>query len=119
MYHIAPTEPPIWRPTQTDYIPSAMKGVDLTSTSEILDTPSPAELANLFKRSPKVGLNSGKIFEFEEGGSGEQESEEQYKDGAGSPSPLPELGKEREKGKIKDKDRDDASSESLTSPSGN
>ena len=97
MYHIAPTEPPIWRPTQTDYIPSAMKGVDLTSTSEILDTPSPAELANLFKHSPKVGLNSGKIFEFEEGGSGEQESEEQYEDGAGSPSPLPKLGKEGER----------------------
>lgn len=34
-----------------------MKGVVLTATGEILATPTPAELANLFNDSPKVGLN--------------------------------------------------------------
>jgi hypothetical protein len=92
-----------------------MKGVDLTLTGETLDTPSPAELVNLFKRSPKGGLNFGKIFEFEEGDSGEQESEERHEDGPGSSSPQPEL---KEKGKIKDEDKDDASSENSIS-SGN
>ena len=43
-----------------DYMPSATKGVVLTSTGEILATPSPTERVNLFNRSPKVGLNFGK-----------------------------------------------------------
>jgi hypothetical protein len=59
-----------------DYMPSAMKGVVLTSTGEIPATPTPAELVNLFKCSPKVGLNFGKIFDFEEGDSGEKDSQE-------------------------------------------
>ena len=101
-----------------DYMPSAMKGVVLTSTGEILATPSPAELVNLFNRSPKVGLNFGKIFDFEEGDSGEKDSQERHDDGATSPPPSPSSRKEREKAKDKDKDKDDASSENSTSSSG-
>ena len=52
------------RPTQ-DHIPSAMKGVILTQTGQPLATPTPAELANLFVNSPKVGLDFAKIFDFE------------------------------------------------------
>ena len=49
-------ETPISRPAYIDFIPSAMKGIVLTSTGETLATPSQAELANLFKCSPKLGL---------------------------------------------------------------
>ena len=63
-----------------DYMPSATKGAVLTSTSEILPTPASAELINLFNRSLKVGLNFGKIFDFEEGDSGEKESQEQHEE---------------------------------------
>ncbi|KAF8547288.1 kinase-like protein [Imleria badia] len=52
------------RPVQ-DYMPSAMKGVVLTQTGQPLATPTPAELANLFVNSPKVGLDFAKIFDFE------------------------------------------------------
>ena len=117
-YHIAAMETPISRPIQMDYMPSAMKGVVLTLTGEILSTPSPAELVNLFNRSPKVGLNFGKIFDFEEGDSGEKDSSERRDDGAASPPPSPSSRKEREKTKDKDKDKDDASSENSTSSSG-
>jgi len=58
------------------YMPSVMKGIVLTSTGEIFATPSAAELVNLFNRSPKVGLNFGKISGFEEGDNGEKESQE-------------------------------------------
>ncbi|PPQ91453.1 hypothetical protein CVT25_014223 [Psilocybe cyanescens] len=52
----------------SEFMPaSAMKGVVLTATGETLATPSPAELVSLFTRSPKVGLDFGKIFEFREG----------------------------------------------------
>ncbi|KAG8219144.1 kinase-like domain-containing protein [Butyriboletus roseoflavus] len=65
------------RPTQ-DYIPSAMKGVILTHTGQPLTTPTPAELANLFVNSPKVGLDFAKIFDFEsEAGENGSESEEE------------------------------------------
>ena len=65
------------RPTQ-DYIPSAMKGVILTQTGQPLTTPTPAELANLFVNSPKVGLDFAKIFDFEsEAGEDNSESEEE------------------------------------------
>lgn len=110
-------ETPISRPTQLDYMPSAMKGVVLTATGEILATPSPAELVNLFNRSPKVGLNFGKIFDFEEGDSGEKGRQERHEDGAASPPPSPSSRKDREKVKDKDKEKDDASSESSTSSS--
>ena len=52
------------RPLQ-DYMLSAMKGVVLTQTGQPLATPTPAELANLFVNSPKVGLDFAKIFDFE------------------------------------------------------
>ena len=116
-HHIASMETPISRPIQMDYMPSATKGAVLTSTSEILATPAPAELVNLFSRSPKVGLNFGKIFDFEEGDSGEKESQEQHEDGAASLPLSLSLRKEREKAKDKDKEKD-ASSENSTSSSG-
>ncbi|KAG9309207.1 kinase-like domain-containing protein [Chiua virens] len=50
---------------EQDCFPSAMKGVILTQTGQPLATPTPAELANLFVNSPKVGLNFAKIFDFE------------------------------------------------------
>ncbi|KAF8953847.1 kinase-like domain-containing protein [Flammula alnicola] len=57
---------PTSRATQSDFMPSAMKGDILTSTGKILATPSPAALVSLFNRTPKVGLNFSKIFDFEE-----------------------------------------------------
>ena len=107
-------ETPISRPINKAYIPSAMKGVVLTSTGEILATPTPAELVNLFKCSPKVGLNFGKIFDFEEGDSGEKKSQERHEISASSPPPSPTSRKEREKGK----DKDNAASENSISSSG-
>ena len=59
-------ETPITRPTYTDYFPSAMKGVVLTTTGATLSTPAPSELAKLFDASPKVGFNFAKIFDFDE-----------------------------------------------------
>lgn len=54
-----------------------MKGVVLTTTGEVLATPSPAELAGMFDlsrrfedevgASPKVGLNFAQVFNFEDG----------------------------------------------------
>jgi len=98
-----------------DYMPSAMKGVVLTSTGEILATPTPAELVNLFKCSPKVGLNFGKIFDFEEGDSGEKTVQDQHEDDGASPPPSPSSRKER--AKDKNKDQDDALSGNSTSSS--
>lgn len=61
-----------------DCMPSAMKGVVLTQTGQPLATPTPAELANLFVNSPKVGLNFAKIFDFEsEAEDNDSESEEE------------------------------------------
>jgi NIMA (never in mitosis gene a)-related kinase len=45
---------------------SAMKGVVLTNTGELLETPSSNGFAKLFVATPKVGLNFEKIFEYEE-----------------------------------------------------
>lgn len=42
---------------------SAMKGVVLTATGEILNTPAPSAL---FAKTPKVVLNFAKIFDFED-----------------------------------------------------
>jgi len=47
-----------------DYVPLAIKGIVLTSTGEILAKPTPTILTDLFKHSPKVGLNFGKIFDL-------------------------------------------------------
>ncbi|KIJ16610.1 hypothetical protein PAXINDRAFT_131361 [Paxillus involutus ATCC 200175] len=65
----------IARPVQ-DVMVSAMKGVVLTQTGQPLATPTPAELANLFVKSPKVGLNFAKIFEFESEAEGEDSESE-------------------------------------------
>ena len=72
--HVFPSlSTPITRSMKPDYMPSAMKGVVLTATGEVLATPTPAELANLFNSSPKVGLNFAKIFDF---GDGDDEDED-------------------------------------------
>ncbi|KAH8833711.1 kinase-like domain-containing protein [Flagelloscypha sp. PMI_526] len=43
---------------------SAMKGVVFTATGQTLTTPArPLEIDNIFNKSPKVGLDFGKIFE--------------------------------------------------------
>jgi hypothetical protein len=115
MCHAASVETPTSRPIPMNYMPSAMKGVVLTSTGEILATPTPAELVNLFKCSPKVGLNFGKIFDFEEGDSGEKAVQDQHEDDSASPPPSPSSRKER--AKDKNKDQDDALSGNSTSSS--
>ena len=112
MCHTTSVETPISRPIPMDYMPSAMKGVVLTSTGEILATPTPAELVNLFKCSPKVGLNFGKIFDFEEGDSGENEVQDRHEDDGISPPPSPSSRKARVK------DKDDTLSGNSTSSSG-
>ncbi|KDR66014.1 hypothetical protein GALMADRAFT_232733 [Galerina marginata CBS 339.88] len=100
-------ETPITRPAYSDYIASAMKGVVLTSTGETLATPKPVELVNLFNHSPKVGLNFAKIFEFEEGESGEK---------ALAPISYKENGRSKAKDDRHDSDWGD-DRESLSSPS--
>ncbi|KAI0743641.1 kinase-like domain-containing protein [Daedaleopsis nitida] len=55
--------------------PSAMQGVILTSTGEVIATPAPAELAKLFVDTPKVGLNFAKIFDFDAEESGDSDGE--------------------------------------------
>lgn len=72
MEHIASIETIRPHPTQLKNIPSVTRGVIPTLTAEIITTPSPAELISLFKHSPKVELNFRKIFNFEEGDSGEK-----------------------------------------------
>ncbi|KAK2466540.1 hypothetical protein APHAL10511_001402 [Amanita phalloides] len=59
-----PIETPGSRAMFSDFAPSAMKGVVLTSTGEVLETPTPTEVGLIFKVTPKVGLNFAKIFEF-------------------------------------------------------
>jgi hypothetical protein len=108
-------ETPVSRPIKEDHMPSAMKCVVLTSTGEILATPTSAELVDLFKRSLKVGLNFGKIFDFEEGDSREKESQERHEDGAASPPARPPELEER--GKDKDKNKEDSSSGTSTESS--
>ena len=115
MCHAASVETPTSRPIPMDYMPSAMKGVVLTSMGEILATPTPAELVKLFKCSPKVGLNFGKILDFEEGDSGEKAGQDQHEDDSASPPPSPSLRKER--AKDKNKDQGDALSGNSTSSS--
>ena len=90
-----------------------MKGVVVASTGRILATPSPAELVNSFSRSPNVGLNSCKIFDFEEGDSRKNVSQERHDDGVAKLSHSPSSRKER-KVKDKGKNKDDASSENST-----
>ncbi|KAF8812021.1 Pkinase-domain-containing protein, partial [Phlegmacium glaucopus] len=89
---------PISRPAYIDFMPSAMKGVVLTSTGETLATPSQAEL----------------IFDFEGGNLEGMPSRERQDDEeeANSPPPIPSS---RKTGKEQKKEREEPS-ESLLSP---
>jgi NIMA (never in mitosis gene a)-related kinase len=94
---------PVTRPAKHDYMQSAMKGVVLTATGETLATPTPAELANLFNNSPKVGLNFAKIFDFGDGDDDDEDNQDGKPAGVPtlnehhSPPPSPTSRKEREK----------------------
>ncbi|KAF6750277.1 other/NEK protein kinase [Ephemerocybe angulata] len=68
--HLGTLETPITRPRYTDTLPSAMKGVVLTATGEVVSTPAPAEVRGLFEASPRVGLDFARIFERAAGGGG-------------------------------------------------
>jgi hypothetical protein len=62
-------ETPVNRNTarlSSEPMPSAMKGIILTSTGEPLATPKPTELSTIFVKSPRVGLNFARIFDFGE-----------------------------------------------------
>ncbi|KAF8169074.1 kinase-like protein [Pholiota molesta] len=133
---------------------SAMKGVVLTATGEpvatpqigqgalfkggaagihaALTTPRPSaiELVALFEKSPRVGLNFGRIFDFEEGGAkkgggapgkgreaGAEEDGEDGEEEEGGLPPSPSLRTQREKtmGKSRERERDDVSETSSAS----
>jgi len=70
---------------------SAMKGVVLTSTGETLTTPAPAQFANLFVATPKVGLGFEKIFDesYEEEDTQRPEEPEQDDETSEAPSDTP------------------------------
>lgn len=94
---------PTARPLKTEFMPSAMKGVVLTATGETLATPAPGELAKLFNKSPKVGLNFAKIFDF---GDGDEDDDQGVSSPTTvessrepSPPPSPSSRKSREKSK--------------------
>jgi NIMA (never in mitosis gene a)-related kinase len=92
-----------------------MKGVVLTSTGETLVTPSQAELVNLFKCSPRVGLNFAKIFDFEVGHRQSMPAREHQDDEEEANSPPPSPSSRKTKGKEQRKERDDPPSESPSS----
>ena len=88
----------ISRLARIDSMPSAMKGVVLTSMGETLATPSQADLLNLFNCLPQVGLNFTKIFDFEGGDCEGIPAREHKNDGeADSPAPSPSSRKPQEK----------------------
>ena len=97
---------PISRPAYVDVPSSAMKGVILTSTGETLATPSQVELVNLFKCSPKVGLNFAKIFDFEGSDHDEMSPRERRdeEEDVNNPPPSPSSRKTREKEQKKERD---------------
>ncbi|KAG6841059.1 hypothetical protein C0991_002270 [Blastosporella zonata] len=109
---------PITRATKLDSMPSAMKGVVLTSTGEILATPTPAELVNLFHNSPKVGLNFTKIFDFDDG----YEDDDSEKTAPLTPaitaqaSPPPSPSSRKQSVRTKVRQRAASSDESSSSP---
>ncbi|KAG6901742.1 hypothetical protein C0995_008396 [Termitomyces sp. Mi166 len=113
---------PIMRPYRLDSLPSAMKGVVLTSTGEVLATPTPAEVANLFQNSPKVGLNFTKIFDFEDGDEEDESSQaaSSATNGGVNLPPSPSSRKEKERVKTKVRQRGTSSdAESAVSSSTN
>ena len=104
-------ETPVSRPAYVDFIPSAMKGIVLTSTGESVATPSQAELVNLFNCSPKVGLNFAKIFDFETGNhNGIPAGKSRDDEGADSPPPSPSSRKTKEMERRKEIDEPTESS---------
>jgi hypothetical protein len=113
-------ETPVSRPAYVDFIPSAMKGIVLTSTGESLATPSQAELVNLFNCSPKVGLNFAKIFDFEAGDNNRIPTRKRRDDeeAADSPPPSPSSRKTKEKERRKEIDNPTESSSSTTNSCG-
>ena len=113
-------ETPVSRPAYSDFIPSAMKGIVLTSTGETLATPSQAELVNLFNCSPKVGLNFAKIFDFEGGdhdGVPARKRQDDDDDEVDSPPPSPSSRKTKEKDRKKEIDEPTESSSSTANTS--
>ena len=113
-------ETPVSRPAYVDSIPSAMKGIVLTSTGESLATPSQAELVSLFNCSPKVGLNFAKIFDFEAGDhsgipAGKRRDDEEAAD---SPPPSPSSRKTKEVERRKEADEAMESSTSTSNSCG-
>ncbi|KAG6888618.1 hypothetical protein C0992_008028 [Termitomyces sp. T32_za158] len=100
---------PVMRPSKLDSLPSAMKGVVLTSTGEVLATPTPQEVANLFQNSPKVGLNFTKIFDFEDGDDDDESSQASSSTpvmgGGVNLPPSPSSRKEKERIKTKTRQR--------------
>jgi len=109
-------ETPITRPTYTNYFPSAMKGVVLTTTGETLSTPAPSELAKLFDASPKVGLNFAKIFDFDENEKRAEKHPEAVADHSPPPSPSSRKEREKEKAKERDQDKDDVHESNSSTP---
>ncbi|KAF8625587.1 hypothetical protein AX15_005296 [Amanita polypyramis BW_CC] len=109
-----PIETPESRAMFSDFMPSAMKGVILTSTGEVLETPTPTELANIFKRSPKVGLNFATIFDFSAKANKLDISASDGEDD--SPPPSPSSRKEKER--LGRRKSDMSSSEAGSSSSG-
>ncbi len=119
---------PITRPNYTVSLPSAMKGVILTSTGELIATPTPTELVNLFSRSPRVGLGFAKILESdseptpsEDGFTNEKRlsTASTESDDVDSPPPSPTARKEREwKDKERERDRLDLSDPGSSTSSG-
>ncbi|KAG5645164.1 hypothetical protein DXG03_006788 [Asterophora parasitica] len=124
---------PMTRPPRFDEMPSAMKGVVLTSTGEVLATPAPA-LSSLFTNSPRVGLNFTKIFDFEDGDTdtdGEENGDDTAKAAPAvsipskeelepTPPPSPSSRKEerlRTKGRERERGRDPSSDTASTSTS--
>jgi len=65
-----------------DYQPSAMKGVIMTTTGEMLSTPVATDLKSIFVKSPRVGLNFTNIFE-----AGEDHGSDSEDDAPLPPSP--------------------------------
>ncbi|KAG6856722.1 hypothetical protein H0H87_001511 [Tephrocybe sp. NHM501043] len=112
---------PISRTTKLESMPSAMKGVVLTSTGEILTTPTPAELVNLFQNSPRVGLNFTKIFDFEDGNDdyelGKRAPSTPATDAEASPPPSPSTRKEKQSVRTKSRRRAASSDTGSTAPS--
>ena len=96
-----------------------MKGIVLTSTGESLATPSQAELVNLFNCSPKVGLNFGKIFDFDAGDhNGMPAGKLRDDEGADSPPPSPSSRKAKEKERKNEMDEPTESSSSTSNSCG-